>query len=76
MGTITVSEDRLFGKTLFHPSFSLPKNCLQRIDPDRFYLLVAVEDQGFGIPEEDTPYIFDKFFTTRQRNKSERKGPF
>ncbi|MBM9615128.1 PocR ligand-binding domain-containing protein [Desulfobulbus rhabdoformis] len=74
MGTITVSEDRLFGKTLFHPSFSLPKNCLQRIDPDRFYLLVAVEDQGFGIPEEDTPYIFDKFFTTRQRNKSERKG--
>jgi PAS domain S-box-containing protein len=74
MGTITVSEDRLFGKTLFHPSFALPKNCLQRIDPDRFYLLVAVEDQGFGIPEEDTPYIFDKFFTTRQRNKSERKG--
>ena len=73
-GTITISEDRLYGKTLFHPSFGLPGSCLQRIDPDRFYLLVSVADQGFGIPEEDTPFIFDKFFTTRQRNKCERKG--
>ena len=73
-GHVTISEDRIYGKTLFHLSFALPALCLRQIDPDRYYQLISITDEGFGIPQEDIPYIFDKFFTTRQRYKCERKG--
>ncbi len=30
------------------------------------YVLIAIEDTGLGIPEENIPNIFDPFFTTKQ----------
>ncbi len=73
-GVVTIARDHIYGKTLFHERFELPDECLKLLDPDRFYLLLSVTDQGLGIPAEDAPYVFDKFFTTRRRNKCERKG--
>ena len=31
-------------------------------ETDKDYLKISVEDQGFGIKQEDIPFIFDKFF--------------
>jgi PAS domain S-box-containing protein len=30
------------------------------------YLKITIADQGIGIPEENLPYIFDPYFTTKQ----------
>lgn len=32
------------------------------------YVFIEVEDHGIGIPEEDQPYIFDKFYRVTQKN--------
>ncbi len=37
---------------------------------DNRYLKISVTDNGFGIEEEDIPFLFDKFF--RVRNKRTR----
>ncbi len=37
-------------------------------------LVVSVVDQGFGIPEEDQPHIFERFFRSRNATSAEGTG--
>jgi signal transduction histidine kinase/DNA-binding response OmpR family regulator/ligand-binding sensor domain-containing protein len=37
-------------------------------------LLLKVSDTGSGIPPEDLPFVFDRFFQTKQKNKSPQGG--
>lgn len=34
-------------------------------ETDKNYLKISVKDQGFGIKQEDIPYLFDKFFRVK-----------
>jgi signal transduction histidine kinase len=36
--------------------------------------MVSVQDQGDGIPEEDIPYIWDRFYKARRGESGKRKG--
>ena len=41
-------------------------NCIE--NEKHFYLTIS--DNGFGIPEKDLPFVFDKFYrVTRENNK-------
>ncbi len=47
-----------------------PENSSVRISatPENKYLKICVEDNGYGIPEEDVERIFDKFFRVKDEN--------
>ncbi len=38
------------------------------------YILTSVSDQGPGVPQNDQESIFDKFFTTKRKGETRRKG--
>ncbi len=38
------------------------------------FIMLKVVDSGSGIPSEDLPYVFDRFFQTKQKNKSPQGG--
>ena len=41
---------------------------------DEEKVLVSVADRGTGIPEQDLPYIFQMFYSTRSRDPDARYG--
>ena len=41
---------------------------------DEGYILISVADTGYGIPEEDIPYIFDRFFQVDKSRSSQGSG--
>jgi len=45
-----------------------------RIQPGQEYCLVAISDQGFGIPKKHQQNIFDKFFAIQSGDGYGRKG--
>jgi signal transduction histidine kinase len=38
------------------------------------YILTIISDQGPGVPKNDQESIFDKFFTTKRKGETRRKG--
>jgi PAS domain S-box-containing protein len=38
------------------------------------YILTSISDQGPGVPKKDQESIFDKFFTTKRKGETRRKG--
>ena len=55
-GVIKVSAENMKINTMVHSHSFQPGN----------YVKIAIADQGIGIPEENLPYIFDPYFTTKQ----------
>lgn len=41
---------------------------------DEGFLEVAIKDNGKGIPEEDIPYVFDKFYQSKNQNTIKPEG--
>jgi signal transduction histidine kinase len=43
--------------------YSPPESSVEvRVEPQRGALTIVVEDQGYGIPAEEVPHIFDKYY--------------
>jgi signal transduction histidine kinase len=42
-------------------------NVVVRVRPDGAHVMLSVDDQGPGIPEEERDRIFDAFYTTRSK---------
>ncbi len=43
--------------------YSPPESSVEvRVEPQRGALTIVVEDQGYGIPAEEIPHIFDKYY--------------
>jgi Na+/proline symporter/signal transduction histidine kinase len=38
------------------------------------YLVISISDNGKGVPEEDLPYVFDKFYQSKNQNIIKREG--
>jgi signal transduction histidine kinase len=38
------------------------------------YLIFAIEDSGIGIPSEDIPHLFEKFYRGKQREARTQPG--
>lgn len=55
-------------KTIFTPSV------FERLHKSNNYILITIEDNGYGIPVEYQQAIFEKFFTIKPRDGSERRG--
>lgn len=45
-----------------------------RVSSGTDVLVVEIEDTGSGIPEQDLPHIFDRYFTAAREGKSEGSG--
>ena len=43
------------------------------LDQNRSYVYIAVEDTGIGIPEDEIPYIFDRFYRV-EKSRSRQYG--
>lgn len=44
------------------------------LNADHHYFFIKVEDSGIGIPEEDLPHIFDRFFRVEKDRSRESGG--
>jgi len=53
---------------------TIPSKFREKILAGHPYILTSVTDQGPGIPEKDKEAIFNKFFTTRIKGETRRKG--
>lgn len=45
-----------------------------RVASDQREVLVSIQDNGIGIPLEDQPYVFDRFFRARERGGKRIEG--
>jgi two-component system phosphate regulon sensor histidine kinase PhoR len=50
-----------------------PANLTIRLQEKKQDVTIAIEDQGIGIPTEDVPHIFDRFYTVNKAH-SRRLG--
>lgn len=77
--TVTADERRLkqvllnlVGNAI---KYTLPQGQIDlSVSADRDQLLVAVQDDGIGIPASDLPHVFDKFFRVQSEETRSIKG--
>lgn len=53
-----------------------PKNCIIQIDleQNKNSSILSFKDNGVGIPEKDMPFVFDKFYRVKRKDKDEVEG--
>ena len=47
---------------------------IQQSDSQKMLLKLSVSDTGLGISQEDLPYIFDRFYQSRQSREVNKDG--
>jgi signal transduction histidine kinase len=52
----------------------VPQTISAKLATGRTYIVTTVSDHGPGVPPEDREAIFNKFFTTKRRGETRRKG--
>jgi len=70
--TIFILDNLLDNAIKYSPSRSTIKIGIQPLDGE--FASVSVTDSGKGIPEEDIPHIFDKFYRVREGGGREPDG--
>jgi signal transduction histidine kinase len=70
--TIFILDNLLDNAIKYSPSRSTVKIEIQPLDEE--FASVSVTDSGKGIPEEDLPHIFDKFYRVREGRSREPDG--
>ena len=73
-GEVKVILEQKTGGDLLQQEEDLPDRYHKLASAGQIYWQVSVTDEGMGIPKGVLPYIFDKFFTTRQLSRQGRKG--
>ncbi len=72
--TIHVSTGIVDRSSILSDLEAIPSVFRERVLAGQPYILTCVTDQGPGIPEKDKEAIFNKFFTTRVKGETRRKG--
>ncbi len=73
-GTIQVSSSMLGQPNGQGIQTAIPPHIIAKLQIGQPYMFTSVSDQGPGVPQKDQEYVFDKFFTTKRKGETRRKG--
>jgi PAS domain S-box-containing protein len=73
-GTIQISSSMVGQPNGQGTPPTIPSGISAKLSPGQPYILTSISDQGPGVPLKDQESIFDKFFTTKRKGETRRKG--